>query len=412
MSNIANNKVMIIGAGGVGNVVTHKCAQQAETFAEIILASRTEEKCKAIAESVKKNTGVTIRTAQVDADNVPELTALLNSEKPFLVINVALPYQDLTIMDACLAAGVHYMDTANYEPLDTAKFEYKWQWAYQDKFKNAGLTALLGSGFDPGATNVFTAYLAKHYFDEIHTLDIIDVNGGDHGYPFATNFNPEINIREVSAECRHWENGEFVTTPPMSKKASFTCPDGVGTYNIYRMYHEELESLSLHYPSLKRAQFWMSFSDNYLKHLEVLENVGMTGIEEVEYEGQKIVPIQFLAKLLPDPSTLGPRTKGKTCIGTVVQGVKAGKPKIMYCYQICDHESCYSEVQSQAISYTTGVPAMIGAKLMFEQQWLEPGVFNIEQFDPDPFMEAMNACGLPWKVIELDGFDLEGQTDS
>lgn len=405
--NTVKNKVMIIGAGGVGNVVAHKCAQQAEVFADIILASRTESKCKAIAESVKNNTGVQIRTAQVDADNVPELSALLKAEKPFLVINVALPYQDLTIMDACLEAGVHYMDTANYEPLDTAKFEYKWQWAYQDKFKKAGLTALLGSGFDPGATNVFTAYLAKHYFDEIHTLDIIDVNGGDHGYPFATNFNPEINIREVSAECRHWEDGAFVTTPPMSKKAAFTCPDGVGTYNIYRMYHEELESLSLHYPSLKHAQFWMSFSDNYLKHLEVLENVGMTGIEEVEYEGKKIVPIQFLAKLLPDPSTLGPRTKGKTCIGTVVQGLKDGKPKIMYCYQICDHESCYNEVQSQAISYTTGVPAMIGAKLMLEQRWLAPGVFNIEQFDPDPFMEDMNKCGLPWKVIELDSFNLD-----
>ncbi len=412
MSSSSNNKVMIIGAGGVGNVVAHKCAQQAETFADIILASRTESKCRAIARSVKKNTGITIRTAQIDADNVPDLTALLNDEQPFLVINVALPYQDLTIMDACLAAGVHYMDTANYEPLDTAKFEYKWQWAYQDKFKQAGLTALLGSGFDPGATNVFTAYLAKHYFDEIHTLDIIDVNGGDHGYPFATNFNPEINIREVSAECRHFENGEFITTPPMSRKASFTCPEGVGTYNIYRMYHEELESLSLHYPSLKRAQFWMSFSENYLKHLEVLENVGMTGIEEVEYEGHKIVPIQFLAKLLPDPSTLGPRTKGKTCIGSVVQGIKDGKPKIMYCYQICDHEKCYNEVQSQAISYTTGVPAMIGAKLMFEQQWLAPGVFNIEQFDPDPFMEAMNLYGLPWKVIELDAFSLDDKTES
>lgn len=400
-------KVMIIGAGGVGNVVAHKCAQQAETFTDIILASRTESKCKAIADQVKQNTGITIRTAQVDADQVPELTQRLNVEKPFLVINVALPYQDLTIMDACLAAGVHYMDTANYEPLDTAKFEYKWQWAYQDKFKQAGLTALLGSGFDPGATNVFTAYLAKHYFDEIHMLDIIDVNGGDHGYPFATNFNPEINIREVSAECRHWENGAFITTPPMSRKATFTCPDAVGTYNIYRMYHEELESLSKHYPSLKHAQFWMSFSDNYLKHLEVLENVGMTGIEAVEYEGHKIVPIQFLAKLLPDPSTLGPRTKGKTCIGAVVQGIKDGQPKIMYCYQICDHESCYQEVQSQAISYTTGVPAVIGAKLMVEQKWLKPGVFNIEQFDPDPFMAAMNTSGLPWKVIELDTFDLD-----
>ena len=324
-----------------------------------------------------------------------------------MVINVALPYQDLTIMDACLEAGVHYLDTANYEPLDTAKFEYSWQWAYQDRFKEAGLCALLGSGFDPGATNVFTAYVAKHYFDEVHYLDIIDVNGGDHGYPFATNFNPEINIREVSAECRHWENGEFVTTPPMSKKASFTCPDGVGTYNIYRMYHEELESLTLNFPTLKRAQFWMSFSDNYLKHLEVLENVGMTGIEPIEYNGQEIVPIQFLAKLLPDPSTLGPRTKGRTCIGIVLRGLKDGKEKTVYCYQICDHEQCWNEVKSQAISYTTGVPAMIGAKMMVEQKWLAPGVFNIEQFDPDPFMEAMNQHGLPWKVIELDEFDLD-----
>ncbi len=400
-------KVVIIGAGGVGNVVAQKCAQQKNVFTEIVLASRTEAKCKAIADSVKEKTGVTISTAQVDADNVPELVALLKKEQPFMVINVALPYQDLTIMDACLEAGVHYMDTANYEPLDTAKFEYKWQWAYQDKFKKAGLTALLGSGFDPGATNMFTAYVAKHYFDEIHYLDIIDVNGGDHGYPFATNFNPEINIREVTAECRHFEDGKFVTTPAMSKKAKFTCPDGVGDFDIYRMYHEELESLSVHFPTLKRAQFWMSFSDNYLKHLEVLGNVGMTGIEPIEYEGQQIVPIQLLAKLLPDPSSLGPRTKGKTCIGTVVRGIKDGKEKIVYCYQICDHEACYKEVASQAISYTTGVPAMIGAKMMVEKNWLEPGVFNIEQFDPDLFMADMNECGLPWKVIELDQFDLD-----
>jgi len=401
------SKVMIIGAGGVGNVVAQKCAQQSDTFSDIIMASRTESKCQDIAASIKAATGVTIRTAQVDADNVPELVALLKKEQPFMVINVALPYQDLTIMDACLEAGVHYMDTANYEPQDTAKFEYKWQWAYQEKFEKAGLTALLGSGFDPGATNMFTAYLAKHYFDEIHELDIIDVNGGDHGYPFATNFNPEINIREVSAECRHWEDGEFVTTAPMSKKASFTCPDNVGTYDIYRMYHEELESLTLHYPTLKRAQFWMSFSDNYLKHLEVLENVGMTGITPIEFQGQDIVPIQFLAKLLPDPSTLGPRTKGKTCIGAVVRGLKDGKEKLMYCYQICDHEACYQEVKSQAISYTTGVPAMIGAKMMIEKHWLKPGVFNIEQFDPDPFMEDMNRYGLPWQVIELNDFDLD-----
>jgi len=397
------SKVMIIGAGGVGGVVTHKCAQLPEIFSEIILASRTESKCKAIAAQLERP----IRTAQVDADNVPELTALLQTEQPSLVINVALPYQDLTIMDACLAAGVDYMDTANYEPLDTAKFEYKWQWAYHERFKEAGLTALLGSGFDPGATNMFTAYIAKHYFDEIHELDIIDVNGGDHGYPFATNFNPEINIREVTAACRHWENGEFVATPAMSKKASFACPDDVGTYNIYRMYHEELESLSKHFPSLKRAQFWMSFGDSYLKHLEVLGNVGMTSIEPITYNGQEIVPIQLLAQMLPDPSSLGPRTKGRTCIGCVVRGLKDGKERIIYLYNTCDHQTCYQEVQSQAISYTTGVPAMIGAKMMLEKKWKAPGVFNIEQFDPDPFMEDMNKYGLPWKVIELDSFNLD-----
>lgn len=398
------SKVIIIGAGGVGGVVTHKCAQLPEVFSEIILASRNEAKCKAIAAQLSRP----IRTAQVDADNVPELTALLQKEQPDLVINVALPYQDLTIMDACLAAGVDYLDTANYEPLDTAKFEYKWQWAYREKFEQAGLTALLGSGFDPGATNVFTAYLAKHYFDEIHELDIIDVNGGDHGYPFATNFNPEINIREVTAECRHWEAGEFVTTPAMSKKARFSCPEDVGSFNIYRMYHEELESLVINFPTLKRAQFWMSFGDSYLKHLEVLGNVGMTGIEPVEFNGQQIVPIQFLKALLPDPSTLGPRTKGKTCIGCVVKGVKDGKQKIVYLYQIKDHQDCYAEVQSQAISYTTGVPAMIGAKLMLEGKWKKPGVWNIEQFDPDPFMDDMNTYGLPWNVIELDAFNLDG----
>lgn len=398
------SKVVIIGAGGVGGVVTHKCAQLPEVFSEIVLASRNEAKCKRIAAQLSRP----IRTAQVDADNVPELTALLQKEQPDLVINVALPYQDLTIMDACLAAGVDYLDTANYEPLDTAKFEYKWQWAYRERFEQAGLTALLGSGFDPGATNVFTAYLAKHYFDEIHELDIIDVNGGDHGYPFATNFNPEINIREVTAECRHWQAGEFVTTPAMSKKAHFSCPEDVGSFNIYRMYHEELESLVINFPTLKRAQFWMSFGDSYLKHLEVLGNVGMTGIEPVEYNGQQIVPIQFLKALLPDPSTLGPRTRGKTCIGCVVKGVKDGKQKIVYLYQIKDHQDCYAEVQSQAISYTTGVPAMIGAKLMLEGKWKKPGVWNIEQFDPDPFMEDMNKYGLPWNVVELDEFNLDG----
>lgn len=395
------SKVLIIGAGGVGGVVTHKCAQLANmveksVFEEIVLASRNEDKCKAIAAQLDRP----IETAQVDADNVPELVELINRVKPGMVINVALPYQDLTIMDACLETGVHYLDTANYEPLDTAKFEYKWQWAYQEKFEKAGLMALLGSGFDPGATNMFTAYIAKHYFDEIHTLDIIDVNGGDHGYPFATNFNPEINIREVTAECRHWENGQFVETPAMSTSQSFTCPEDVGTYNIYRMYHEELESLTKHYPTLKKAQFWMSFGDAYLKHLEVLGNVGMTGIEPVEFNGQQIVPIQFLKALLPDPASLGPRTKGKTCIGCIVTGIKDGKEKTVYLYNICDHQQCYAEVQSQAISYTTGVPAMIGAKMMLEGKWMKPGVWNMEQLDPDPFMDDMNKYGLPWTVIE------------
>lgn len=390
------NKVMIIGAGGVGAVVAHKCAQLPEVFGEIVLASRTLAKCEAIAAQLPRP----IKTACVDADNVPELVALLRAEQPLLVINVALPYQDLTIMDACLEAGVHYMDTANYEPLDTAKFEYHWQWAYREKFEQAGLMALLGCGFDPGATNIFTAYLAKHYFDEIHTLDIIDVNGGDHGYPFATNFNPEINIREVTAECRHWEDGAFVTTPAMSLKQSFTCPEGVGTYNIYRMYHEELESLAVNFPTLKRAQFWMSFGDSYLKHLEVLGNVGMTGIAPVEFNGQQIVPIQFLRKLLPDPASLGPRTVGKTCIGCVVSGVKDGQQKTVYLYNIKDHQECYAEVQSQAISYTTGVPAMIGAKMVLQGHWLKPGVWNVEQLDPDPFMADLNAYGLPWTVVE------------
>lgn len=394
--------VLIIGAGGVGQVVTHKCAQLSEVFTDITLASRTLSKCDAIAAQLSRS----IKTAQVDADNVEELVALIKKVQPKLVINVALPYQDLTIMDACLATGVHYLDTANYEPLDTAKFEYSWQWAYQEKFKKAGLMALLGSGFDPGATNVFTAYIAKHYFDEIHTLDIIDVNGGDHGYPFATNFNPEINIREVTAECRHWEDGEFVTTPAMSTKQEFTCPEGVGTYNIYRMYHEELESLTKHYPTLKKAQFWMSFGESYLKHLEVLGNVGMTGIQPISFNGTEIVPIQFLKALLPDPSTLGPRTKGRTCIGCVVTGLKDGKPRRVYVYNIKDHQDCYGEVQSQAISYTTGVPAMIGAKMMLEGQWMQEGVWNMEQMDPDPFMQDLNAYGLPWQVIEDPDFEL------
>lgn len=390
------SKVIIIGAGGVGGVVTHKCAQLPDVFPEIILASRNEEKCKKIAAQLSRP----IRTAQVDADNVEQLTELLKKEKPSLVINVALPYQDLHIMDACLNAGVHYLDTANYEPPEVAKFEYKWQWAYQDKFEKAGLMALLGSGFDPGVTNVYTAYIKKHCLDEIHELDIIDANAGNHGQPFATNFNPEINIREVTAKGRYWQNGEWVETDPLSVKDTFDFPEGIGPMDIYLMYHEELESIVKHFPEIKRARFWMTFSQNYLKHLEVLQNVGMTSIEPVLYNGVEVIPLQFLKSVLPDPSSLGPLTKGRTCIGCVAKGIKDGKEKIVYIYNICDHEECYREVQSQAISYTTGVPAMIGAKMMLENKWMKPGVWNMEQFDPDPFMEDLNKYGLPWTLVE------------
>ncbi|MDP0501820.1 MAG: saccharopine dehydrogenase family protein [Verrucomicrobiota bacterium JB022] len=394
------SKVLIIGAGGVGSVVAHKCAQVPEVFSEIVLASRTVSKCDAIAREIKEMQGRDIRTAKVDADNVAETVALLRQEKPDLVVNVALPYQDLPLMDACLEAGIDYLDTANYEPRDTAKFEYSWQWAYQDRFVKAKLMALLGSGFDPGVTNVYTAYAAKHLLDEIHELDIIDANAGNHGQPFATNFNPEINIREVTAPCRHWENGDWVETKAMSCHRGYDFPEGIGELNIYRMYHEELESLVKHFPTIKRAQFWMTFSANYLKHLEVLQNVGMTRIDPVVYNGQEIIPLQFLKAVLPDPSSLGPLTKGQTCIGIVARGIKNGERKQFYIYNICDHEACYREVRSQAISYTTGVPAMIGAKMVLQGKWRGEGVFNMEQFDPDPFMEALNQHGLPWKVVE------------
>ncbi|MGB1130094.1 MAG: saccharopine dehydrogenase family protein [Haloferula sp.] len=391
------NKVLIIGAGGVGHVVAHKCAMLPEIFGEITLASRTLAKCDAIAASVLARTGREIVTEQVDADDVPQTAELIRQTGAKLVINVALPYQDLTIMDACLEAGADYLDTANYEPKDVARFEYSWQWAYQDRFKNAGRSALLGSGFDPGVTNVFTSWALKHHFDEIHTLDIIDVNGGNHGHAFATNFNPEINIREVTAECRHWEDGRFVESGAMSTHRQFSCPEGVGTYEIYRMYHEELESLTKHIPTIRRAQFWMSFSPAYLNHLEVLGNVGMTRIDEVEYQGQKIVPLQFLKAVLPNPGDLGERTKGRTCIGNIITGIKNGEPKAVYIY----NERCFEEVGSQAISYTTGVPAMIGAKQMLSGSWRKDGIWNMEQHDPDPFMADLNEFGLPWKCVEL-----------
>jgi len=391
------SKVMIIGAGGVGRVVAHKCAQRTDIFTSIILASRTREKCDAIAAEIEN---VKIDTAKVDADNVLELTALLKLEQPKLVINVALPYQDLTIMDACLEAGIDYLDTANYEPLDTAKFEYKWQWEYQERFAEKGLMALLGSGFDPGVTNVYTALAAKNYLDEVEEIDIIDANAGDHGQPFATNFNPEINIREVTAPCRHWESGEWVETAALTTRRFFEFPQGIGMMNIYRMYHEEMESLVKHFPTIKKAQFWMTFSDNYLKHLEVLQNVGMTRIDEVEYQGQKIVPLQFLKAVLPDPGSLGPLTKGKTCIGVIAKGIKDGQKKQVYIYNICDHEKCYEEVNSQAISYTTGVPAVVGAIMMLTGKWHKPGVWNMEQFDPEPFLEEVGPMGLPHVVVD------------
>ena len=389
-------KILIIGAGGVGSVVAHKCAQLPEVFPHITLASRTKAKCDALAAQLPRK----VDTVAVDADDVPALTKLLKKLKPELVINVALPYQDLHIMDACLAAGVNYMDTANYEPLDTAKFEYKWQWAYQQKFKKAGLMALLGSGFDPGVTSVYCSWIKKHFIPNIETIDIIDCNAGSHGHPFATNFNPEINIREVTAKGRFYKEGKWVETPALTVNSPFTMPEELGTLNVYMMYHEELESLAKHIPGLQQARFWMSFSDNYLKHLEVLQNVGMTRIDPVKFQGREIVPIQFLKALLPDPASLGPRTKGKTCIGCQVTGRTAGgRRKTVYVYNICDHEACYKEVKSQAISYTTGVPAMIGAKMMLTGKWQGKGVFNMEQFDPDPFMAALEIHGLPSKVV-------------
>jgi len=391
------SKVLIIGAGGVSRVVVHKCAQRKDIFSAITLASRTKSKCDAIAAEIAD---FKIKTARVDADKVPELVALIQQEQPKLVINVALPYQDLTIMDACLISGVDYLDTANYEPLDTAHFEYSWQWAYQDRFKSKGIMALLGSGFDPGVTNVYTALAAKVHLDEVYELDIIDANAGSHGQPFATNFNPEINIREVTAACRHWEDGRFVETPALSTKRVFDFPEGIGPMNIYRLYHEEMESIVKHLPTIRKAQFWMTFSDNYLKHLEVLQNVGMTRIDEVEYNGQKIVPLQFLKAVLPDPGSLGRLTKGKTCIGVIARGIRDGQRKQVYIYNICDHEACYKETNSQAISYTTGVPAVVGGIMMLTGQWHAPGVWNMEQFDPEPFLAEVGRMGLPHVVVE------------
>lgn len=386
------SKVLIIGAGGVGAVVTHKCAQAPEVFSEIMLASRTLSKVERIAAEVGGNK---IKTAQVDADNVPELVALIKSFEPKLVINVALPYQDLTIMEACLQTGTHYLDTANYEPKDVAKFEYHWQWAYQERFKKAGLMAVLGCGFDPGVTNIFTAHALKHHFDEIHYLDIIDCNAGDHGKAFATNFNPEINIREITQNGRYWENGEWKEIDPLSVHMPISYPE-IGPKESYLLYHEELESLVKNIPGLKRARFWMTFSQNYINHLRVLENVGMTSIKPIKFQGIDIVPLEFLKAVLPEPASLGENYTGKTSIGCMIKGLKDGKPKTYYIWNNCDHAKVYQEIKAQAVSYTTGVPAMLGAKMMLEGKWTGAGVFNVEEFNPDPFLAELGKYGLPW----------------
>ncbi|MEL6862842.1 MAG: saccharopine dehydrogenase family protein [Bacteroidota bacterium] len=397
------SKIMIIGAGGVGRVATYKCAQHPEVFSEIMLASRTVSKCEAIARDVQRDTGYqAIRTAAVDAENVPELVALIRAFQPKLVLHVALPYQDLTIMDACLETGVHYLDTANYEPKEEAKFEYSWQWAYQDRFKAAGITGVLGCGFDPGVTSIFTARAAKHHFDEIHYLDIVDCNGGDHGKAFATNFNPEINIREITQKGRYYENGQWITTEPHEISQLLTYPN-IGARNSYLIYHEELESLVKNYPSIRRARFWMTFGEEYLTHLRVIQNIGMAGIEPVEFQGQQIVPLQFLKAVLPDPGDLGENYSGETSIGCRIRGIKDGAERSYYIWNNCSHQAAYDETGTQGVSYTTGVPAMIGAMMVLTGKWSGAGVFNVEEFDPDPFLDKLNQYGLPWQ----EAFDVD-----
>lgn len=395
------SKVLIIGAGGVGSVVVQKCAQVQHIFTDIMLASRTKSKCDAIAARVG---GDRVKTAQVDADNVAELVQLINSFKPEMVINVALPYQDLTIMEACLETNVHYLDTANYEPKDEAKFEYKWQWAYDEKFKAKGLTAILGCGFDPGVTSIYTAHAAKHQFDQIHYLDIVDCNAGDHGKAFATNFNPEINIREVTQRGKYWENGKWVETEPHEIKKALNYPN-IGPKNSYVIYHEELESLVKNFPTLKRARFWMTFGDEYLTHLRVIQNIGMASIEPIIYKGVEIIPLQFLKEVLPNPGELGENYTGETSIGCRIRGIKDGKEKTYYIWNNCKHQLAYNETGTQGVSYTTGVPAMLGAKMLLTNKWRQPGVYNVEQFDPDPFMSLIGKYGLPWEE-EING-DIE-----
>ena len=398
------SKILIIGAGGVGQVVVHKCAQHPSVFSQIMLASRTKSKCDKIAQGVENQYGVKIKTAKIDAEDVPALVKLIRRFKPKMVLNVALPYQDLTIMDACLEAGVHYLDTANYEPKDVAKFEYSWQWAYHDRFKAAGLMAVLGCGFDPGVTNIYTSYAAKHHFDEIHELDIVDANAGSHGKAFATNFNPEINIREVTQMGKYYENGEWIEIPPHSVMKPLNYPE-IGPKNSYVIYHEELESLVENFPTLKRARFWMTFGDEYLTHLRVIQNIGMAGIEPINFKGKMIVPLEFLKAVLPNPGDLGENYTGWTSIGCRIKGIKDGQEKTYYVYNNCSHKAAYEETGTQGVSYTTGVPAMIGAMMMMTGEWSGAGVWNVEQLNPDPFMAKLNEYGLPWH--EQHNIDLE-----
>ncbi|CAG9469624.1 saccharopine dehydrogenase family protein [Campylobacter upsaliensis] len=392
--------LLIIGAGGVSRVASVKCAMNSDVFTKITLASRTKSKCDAIASFIKERLGVSVETAEIDADNVEAVVTLIQKTGAEILLNLALPYQDLSLMDACLKTGIHYIDTANYEHPDLAKFEYKEQWAKDESFKKAGILGLLGSGFDPGVTNVFCAYAKQNLFDEIHYIDILDCNAGDHGYPFATNFNPEINLREVSAKGRYFENGQWIETEPMAIKMEWDYPE-VGVKDSYLLYHEELESLVKNIPSLKRIRFFMTFGQSYLTHMKCLENVGMLGIKPVKHKGVEIVPIEFLKTLLPDPASLGERTKGYTNIGCVIRGVKDGKDKQVYIYNVCNHEECFKETLSQAVSYTTGVPAMIGAKLVARGIWSGVGVKNMEEFDAKPFMDELNSQGLPWKILEM-----------
>ena len=385
-------KVLIIGAGGVGNVVVRKCAQVPEVFTEIMLASRTKSKCDVIANDIK---GANIKTASLDADDAKQVADLIRSFQPELVINVALPYQDLPIMDACLETGVHYLDTANYEPKDEAKFEYSWQWAYQERFKTKGIMALLGCGFDPGQSQIYVAHAAKHHFDEMHYLDIVDCNAGDHGQAFATNFNPEINIREITQDGKYWENGEWKIIPPMSIHKPIDYPN-IGPKESYLLFHEELESLVKNFPTLKRARFWMTFGQQYITHLTVMQNIGITSIKPIRFQGMDIVPLEFLKALLPEPGSLGENYTGETSIGCQIKGIKDGKDQTYFIWNNCKHQDAYKDTKAQGVSYTTGVPAMLGAKLMMEGTWMKPGVYNTEEMDPDPFMSQIGKYGLPW----------------